>query len=422
MAQLTNDCFAFGDKPLSIDDALAFIRDRVPAVAGIETLPLGACDGRVLAQDVVGRSPLPAFFNSAVDGYAVRHADLHPSETTGLPVAGRLQAGAAIIPPLPARAAIRIFTGAPMPEGADTVFMQEDVQTDGDRVILPSGLKRGANCRPAGEEIHAGASALSAGTRLLPQHLALAAGVGFHRLDLRKPLRVAIFSTGDELAEPGATLAGSQVYDTNRIMLAALLRRAGCAVSDLGVLRDEPDSLRQALKAAAADHDLILTSGGVSTGEADYVKTAVEAEGRLDHWRFAIKPGRPLAMGVIGTDSERRVAFAGLPGNPVAVFVTFTQVVRAVIAALGGETWHPPQFLPVKAGFRHTKKTGRIEFLRVSLKDGPDGPVATRYTVEGAGIISSLTGTDGLVRLPLDCTAVAEGDAVPFLPFSAVLG
>jgi molybdopterin molybdotransferase len=300
--------------------------------------------------------------------------------------------------------------------------MQEDVRVEGDHVILPPGLKRGANCRPAGEEIHAGTRAIAAGTRLLPQHLALAAGVGFSGLEVRKPVRVAIFSTGDELLEPGAALTGAQVYDTNRIMLAALLKRAGCAVSDLGVLRDEPDSLRQALKAAATGHDLILTSGGVSTGEADYVKTVVEAEGRLDHWRFAIKPGRPLAMGVIGTESERRVAFAGLPGNPVAVFVTFTQVVRAVIAALGGEAWQPPQFLPVRAGFSYGKKAGRIEFLRVSLKNGPDGPMATRYPVEGAGIISSLTGTHGLVRLPLDLTGVAEGDRIEFLPFSAILG
>ncbi len=422
MAQLTNDCFALGDKPLSIDDALAFIHERVPAVAGTEILPLGECDSRILATDIIAKSPLPAFFNSAVDGFAVCHADLNITSDTRLHVAGRLLAGAAAIPSLAAQTTIRIFTGAPMPAGADTVFMQEDVQVDGDHVTLPPGLKRGANCRPAGEEIDAGKLAISAGTRLMPQHLALAAGVGFNRLEVRKPVRVAIFSTGDELVEPGAAVTGAQVYDTNRIMLAALLKRAGCAVSDLGVLRDEPESLRQALVAAASSHDLILTSGGVSTGEADYVKTVVEAEGRLDHWRFAIKPGRPLAMGVIGAGQGRGVAFAGLPGNPVAVFVTFTQIVRAVIAALGGETWQPPHFLPVRAGFRYGKKPGRIEFLRVSLVDGPDGPVALRYPIEGAGIISSLTGTDGLVRLPLDMTGVAEGDRVEFLPFSAVLG
>ncbi len=416
MAQLTNDCFAFGDQPLSIDEALDFIRERVPAVAGTEKRPLANCDGRVLATAVTALSPLPAFFNAAVDGYAVRLADLDPARASRLPVAGRIQAGANLIPPLPQGQAMRIFTGAPMPEGADTVFMQEDVQSDDDGVLLPPGLKAGANCRPAGEETAVGRVVIEAGTRLLPQHLALAAGTGHAVLSVRNPVRVAIFSTGDELTEPGSALLGAAVYDTNRIMLAALLGRIGCTVSDLGILRDEPASLRKALRHAAQTHDLILTSGGVSTGEADFVKTAVEAEGRLDHWRFAIKPGRPLAMGVIDN-----AAFAGLPGNPVAVFVTFTQIVRAVIAALGGERYTPPPFLPVRAGFTHRKKTGRIEFLRVSLSETSEGVTAMRYPVEGAGIISSLTATDGLLRLPLDMTDVAEGDCVAFQPFSDML-
>jgi molybdopterin molybdotransferase len=417
MAQLSNDCFAFGDKPLTIDAALAFIRGRVPVVAGIEHLPLSACDGCVLADSVYAKSPLPAFFNAAVDGYAVRHADLGVDGETRLPLTGRLQAGAKNTQPLSPQTAMRIFTGALMPDGADTVFMQEDVTLVGDQVLLPAGLKAGANCRPVGEEMQAGTLAIEAGTRLLPQHLALAAGIGNGTLSVRKALRVALFSTGDELVEPGAMRAGAAVFDTNRIMLAGLLKRIGCTVSDLGILRDDPDRLRVALKEAAASHDLILTSGGVSTGEADYVKTAVEAEGRLDHWRFAIKPGRPLAMGVIGT-----AAFAGLPGNPVAVFVTFTQVVRAVIAALVGENHQQPRFLPVRSGFRYKKKAGRIEFLRVSLVEGPNGAVANRYPIEGAGIISSLTATDGMVRLPLDLTSVGENDALEFLPFSAMLG
>jgi molybdopterin molybdotransferase len=417
MAQLTDDCFAFGETALTIDEALAFIRERVPAVAGLETLPVGDCDGRVNGEDLLAKVGLPAFANSAVDGYAVRHADLSPAGDTRLPVTGRLQAGAAAIAPLAAQAAIRIFTGAPLPVGADTVFMQEDARVDGDAVVLPQGLKRGANARPAGEEFEPGTPLLDAGVRLLPQHLALAAGAGFGRLTIRQRIRAAVFSTGDELVEPGEVLAGAKVHDTNRVMLAALLRRSGCVVSDLGILRDEPESLRRALKAAAADHDIIVTSGGVSTGEADYVKDAVGTEGRLHHWRFAIKPGRPLAMGVIDG-----CAFAGLPGNPVAVFVTFTQIVRALIAALAGERWSPPRFLPVKAGFKRRKKAGRIEFVRVTLANGPDGPVAAPYPIEGAGIISSLTTTDGLVRLPLDVVEVAQGDTLDYLPFAAMLG
>jgi molybdopterin molybdotransferase len=417
MAQLSNDCFAFGDKPLTIEEALTVVRERVPAVAEIETLPLHDCDGRVLAENVLSRSALPAFFNAAVDGYAVCLDDLKAETQTRLPVMGRLQAGATAIPALQRGTAMRIFTGAPMPEGADTTFMQEDAVVEAEYVILPPGLKRGANCRPAGEELIAGQPVLMAGTRLLPQHLALAAGSGLHKLAVRKPIRTAVFSTGDELVEPGSARSGAQVYDTNRIMLVALLKRAGCVVSDLGILEDEPVAIQSALREAAASHDLIMTSGGVSTGEADFVKLAVEAEGRLDHWRFAIKPGRPLAMGVIGN-----AAFAGLPGNPVAVFVTFTQIVRAVIAALRGEVYRKPQFLPVRAGFAHAKKTGRIEFLRVSLEERQNGLVAIKHPIEGAGIISSLCATDGLVRLPLDMTDFSEGTQLDYLPFSAMLG
>ena len=416
MAQLSNDCFAFGDKPLTIDEALASIRERVPVVAGVETLPLGECDGRVLAADLRAVSALPAFDNSAVDGYAVRHADLNADDDAVLPLAGRLQAGASGAP-LPAGAAMRIFTGAPMPPGADTVFMQEDAAVTDGGVLLPPGLKRGANARPAGEDVGVGALALADGTRLSPAQLALAAGIGHGALSVRRPIRAAVFSTGDELVEPGAERSGPAVYDTNRLMLSALLRRAGCAVSDLGILRDDPSALRPALAAAAAEHDFIVTSGGVSTGEADYVKSAVEAEGRLDHWRFAIKPGRPLALGVVGG-----AAFVGLPGNPVAVFVTFTQVVRAVIAALAGERYAPPRFLPVRSGFAYRKKEGRIEFLRVSLAREPQGVVAERYPVEGAGIISSLAAAHGLARLPLESRGVVAGEALDFLPFSAMLG
>jgi len=418
LAQLGDDCFAFGDKPLTIDEALAFINEQVLRVAtGRETLPLAACDGRIIDEMLLARSALPPFSNSAVDGYAVRHADLALHGETRLRVLGRLQAGAAAIPALAERSAMRIFTGAPLPEGSDTVFMQEDVRLDDGVAVLPAGLKRGANARERMEELDIGEPLFAAGQRLLPQHLALAAGAGFAELPVRKRLRAALFSTGDELVEPGAPLRGSRVYDSNRVMLRALLERAGCAVTDLGILCDDLESVRRALMGAAASHDLIVTSGGVSTGEADHVKSAVQADGRLDHWRFAIKPGRPLAIGVVGG-----CAFVGLPGNPVAAFVTFTQVVRAVIAALAGESWRPPPFLPVRSGFGRAKKAGRIEFIRVSLNAGPQGLCAEPYPIEGAGIISSLAFTDGLVRLPMGCAGVSIGDMVDYAPFAAMMG
>ncbi len=413
MAQLSNDCFVIGDRALTIDEALASIAARVAPVAGVDLLPLADCDGRVLAEDILARTPLPAFFNSAVDGYAVRHADLQSGAETRLPVSGRLQAGAAPGPLAPG-SAIRIFTGAPMPAGADTVYMQEDAVAEDGAVRLPPGLKRGANARPAGEDIAAGALALRSGASLSPALLALAAGVGHAALPVRRQVRAAIFSTGDELVEPGAPLAGAAVYDTNRVMIAALLRRAGCHVSDLGILRDDPGPLRAALKAAAADHDIILTSGGVSTGEADYVKAAVEAEGRLDHWRFAIKPGRPLALGVIGGRGLRRAA-----GQPCRGLRDFHAGRRAVvIAALAGETYAPPRFLPVTTGFDYKKKPGRIEFLRVSLSDEPEGPLASRYPVEGARhyLVTRSGGRDRPPAARID--GRQAGDRLEFLPFA----
>jgi molybdopterin molybdotransferase len=417
MAQLSNDCFAFGDKPVTISEALAEFTRRAPAVTAIKTLPLAECDGRVLAANVLALKPLPAFANSAVDGYAVRHADLSADGDTRLPISGRLLAGAADIPTLAAGRAIRIFTGAPMPAGADTVFMQEDATIEHGDVVLPPGLKRGANARPMGEEIAAGALAIRAGTRLHPQHVALAAGVGHAALAVRARLRVGVLSTGDELVESGAQRGAASVIDTNRLMLLALLARAGCAASDLGIVRDDPALIAVRLREAAAHCDLILTSGGVSTGEADFIKDVVAADGRLDHWHFAIKPGRPLSIGVVGG-----AAFAGLPGNPVAVFITYAMLVRPLIAALSGEAYAHPKAFPVRLGFDSRKKAGREEFVRVRLQAEGNGWRAERYATEGAGILSSLTETDGMLRLPLEATELKAGETAPFIPFASLIG
>lgn len=408
MAQLTDDCFAFGGPLLSVEAAASLIAERVPVLAGTETVPLAEADGRIAAADVVAGRDLPPFDNSAVDGYAVRFADLARNAETVLPVRGRLPAGAAPEAAVPTGAAVRIFTGAPMPPGADTVFMQEDVRRDGEAVALPAGLKAGANRRLSGEDVARGSVVIPAGRRLTPPDLALAAATGHASLAVRRRLRVAVFSTGDELAEPGAPLAPGAIHDSNRILLVALLRRLGAEVSDLGILRDDPAALPGRLKAAAAGHDLIVTSGGVSTGEEDHVKAAVEAVGRLVFWRLAIKPGRPVAMGLIGD-----TAFVGLPGNPVAVYVTLLFVVRPLLARLGGAILDAPPSEPVRAAFRYAKKAGRREYVRVSLRRGPDGTVeAVKFPRDGAGLLSSLTGSDGLAELPEAVTGVAEGDVV----------
>lgn len=415
MAQLSEDCFAFGSALMPLAQAAAELRARVRPVAAVEAVPLAEADGRVLAADLIAPISLPPFANSAVDGFAVRHADLCDGAETVLAVVARVAAGQ-VAPRLPPLSAIRIFTGAPLPAGADTVFMQEDARPDGATVVLPPGQQRFANCREAGEDVAIGQLALPAGQLMQPQHVALAAALGQTTLAVRRRLRVGVFSTGDELALPGAALAGPAIFDSNRPMLLAMLARAGTAATDLGILPDEVGPLAAALAEAAGHHDLLLTSGGVSTGDEDHVKTALAAVGRLDHWRVAIKPGRPVAMGTV-----RGAAFVGLPGNPVAVFVTFAHIVRPLLAALAGATWREPRPMPVHSGFAYRKKRGRREFVRVSLEPAATGWVARKWPQDGAGVISSLTGTDGLLALEEERTALAPGDPVGFLAYQ-VLG
>src|ERR1700754_4834805 len=337
MAQLSDDCFAFGGPMMSVDEAVGLIAARVDKVDEIETVALADADGRILAHDVTAPLPLAPFTNSAVDGYPAASRDLPKSEAEAFPVLGRVQAGASPDAAVRARHAVRIFTGAPMPAGADTVFMQEDVRLEGGNVVLPGGLKPGANVRPAGEDIPLGHAALKAGQRLRPQDVALIAAFGLTRIDVRRRVRVAVFSTGNELVSPGEARAAPQLFDSNRFMLMAMLRRLSCEVGDLGIFSDEQTSLANALQRAAGEHDLLLTTGGVSTGEEDHVKAAVESAGKLVLWRMAIKPGRPVAMGVIGG-----TPFIGLPGNPVASFVTFAHVVRPTILALAGAILRQP--------------------------------------------------------------------------------
>lgn len=417
MAQLSDDCFAFGGKLLPVEDAARLMAEHVPPIEGTETVGLQDAFGRVLANDLTSAVALPPFDNSAVDGYAVRHADLKGEGETALKIVGRLQAGGTPPPPLKAGEALRIFTGAAMPEGADTVFMQEDVSADGDVLVVPPGLKLGANRRLAGEDLREGAVAIPAGRRLRAQDLALAAAVGASRLDVRRRVRVAVFSTGNEIIEPGQPLGGSSLYDANRFLLLALLREAGADAHDFGIVRDDKAALAAAIGKAAETHDLILTTGGVSTGEADHVKTAVEEAGKLVLWRLAIKPGRPVAMGVV-----RGAAFVGLPGNPVAAFVTFVYVVRPLLALLVGATLAPPLAIPVRAAFKYKKKKDRREYVRVGLHRREDGSLeAVKHPQDGAGVITSLTETDGLAELLEDRLEVEPGSTVGFLSYASLV-
>ena len=424
MAQLTDDCFAFNGPLLPVAEAEQLIGARVTPVSGEELVPLRAALGRVLSTSLIAPVNLPPFDNSAVDGFAVCAEDIDGARERRLAIVDRIAAGQVATRAVKSGEAVRIFTGAPMPPGADTVFMQEDCRIDGTHVVVPPGLSRGANRRLAGEDIRAGAVALPAGRRLSAQDVALGAALGLTTIEVRRRVRVALFSTGNEIAEPGSPLSDAALYDSNRYLLAAAVARFGAEVTDLGILRDEPKALARAIAAAAVDHDLVLTSGGVSTGEADYVRSAVESIGRIVFWRVAIKPGRPVAMGVIpGGETGEAAAFVGLPGNPVAVFVTFIRVVRPLLLRLAGALPEPLVAMPARAVFAYKKRKGRREYVRVTLRKGADGMIdAVKFPQDGAGVLTSLTQTDGLAELGEEVTNIEPGAIVGFLPYASLLG
>ncbi len=417
MAQLSDDCFAFNGPLLSIEEAARLMAEQVPSVSETESVKLSKAYGRIVAEDVKAPIALPSFENSAVDGYAVRHYDIGASSDTKFKIVERVFAGERAARALASGEAARIFTGAPMPAGADTVYMQEDCRIEQGAVIVPAGLKLGANRRLTGEDLKAGAIAIPKGRRLRPQDVALVAAVGIGEIRVKRRVRVALFSTGNEIVEPGKPLGPATLHDANRYLLLGLLQRLGAEVSDLGILSDDTAKLVTAIDAAAKNHDLVLTTGGVSTGEADHVKAAVEKLGHLVFWRISIKPGRPVAMGVI-----KGTAFAGLPGNPVAVFVTFAHVVRPLLLRLAGANPEPLTALPVRAAFHYKKKKARREYVRVALRRAPDGALeANKHPQEGAGVITSLTETDGFVELPEEMTTVEPGSTVGFLSYQLLI-
>jgi molybdopterin molybdotransferase len=412
---LLDDCFAHDPKRLPAAEALAMLRARIHPVVETETVPLAAAVGRIAAMTLRSERLVPAFDNAAVDGFACRHADLAPDRPTVLALAeGRAAAGHPYAGALLSGQALRVLTGAPMPAGADTALMQEDVARDGAAIRVPPGVRRGANCRLAGEDLTPGQVVVAAGRRLRPQDVGSAATIGRAALEVYRPLKVALLSSGDELAEPGAPLADGGTYDSNRVMLASLLAGLGCAVTDLGIVRDEAGAVEAALAAAAASHDAILASGGASRGDEDHMARAVTRLGRLHFWQIAVKPGRPLAFGQIG-----QAVFMGLPGNPVAAVICFLRFARPMLVALGGGNWPEPRAFQVPAAFSLRKKPGRREYLRGALRHDAAGRLTVaRFPRDGSGILTSLVEADGLIELAEELTSVGEGEPVAFVPFS----
>ncbi len=410
------------DRLLTLAEAIAAALDSIQPIREVEIAPLLDACGRVLAAAVPARLDVPPHDNSAMDGFALYLADLHPDEPTRLPVVGQALAGHPYRGAIPRGAAARITTGAMTPDGPDAVIMQEQCRIAPDESWIEiepkvaARLKLGENIRRRGEDVQAGSVLLPHDLRLRPQDVALAAGQGIAALEVLRRPRVAVASTGDELCEPGVELPPGAIYETNRYVLIGLLRRLGCAVTDLGILRDDRDVVLPALRTAAASHDVLLTSGGVSVGTADLVRDAIAELGRIEFWRLAVKPGKPVTFGRI-----QECLVLGLPGNPVSVMVSFLLFARPLLLKLMGTEPAEPLRLRVAADFAFRRKPGRREWLRARLRLDPErGPLASIYHTHSSGALSSLSWADGLVELPEDRAGVAPGETVDYLPFSGL--
>lgn len=404
-----------------LDDAVdALLQATQPVQQAIAVSTMDAL-GRVLAQDVIAEMSVPAFANSAMDGYALALDDWSMSAADGLPISQRVPAGHAP-QPLEKRTCVRIFTGAPLPKGADTVVMQENCVVKEDRVHIQGEVHRGQMVRQAGEDIALGQVVLKAGTRLSAADLGMAASLGVAELLVFRPVKVALFSTGDELKTPGEVaprdLPPGAIFNSNRYFLTALLRQLGCDVTDMGVVPDRLDATQRALASAAADHDVILTSGGVSVGEEDHVKPAVESLGSLSLWSIAIKPGKPFASGVVRRNDGSHAHFLGLPGNPVSSYVTFAVMVRPFLCKLQGRDQCRVHPMSLQANFEWPKADKRREFLRV--KRNASGGLDL-FPNQGSGVLTSLAWADGFVDNPPGKT-IAFGDTVRFIPLAALFG
>ena len=412
------DCYEGDPDLLPPDEAMRRIRAHVRAVDATETVAVIDALGRVAARDVVSPMNVPGHVNSAMDGYACAGDSLPEAGPRWYEVAGAAYAGKPFAGRIGPSQAVRIMTGAVMPEGADTVVMQEHVEVDGDRVRIPPGARPGQHVRLAGEDLAAGAVVVPRGRRLMPAEMGLLASLGIAEVRAFRTLRVAYFSTGDEIRPPGAPFEPGLVYDSNRFTMHGMLGRLGVDILDLGIVPDRRDAVRDAFREASARADIVLSSGGASTGEADYVREVLAELGQVGFWRIAIRPGRPLAFGFLG-DS----VFFGLPGNPVAVMVTFYQFVAPAIRAAAGET--DPRPLPAveaRCTTRLRKKPGRVEYYRAILERDRSGALVVRGTGKtGSGLLHTMSDANCFIVLPEHGATVEPGATVAVQPFFGLM-
>ncbi|MEM9590172.1 MAG: gephyrin-like molybdotransferase Glp [Pseudomonadota bacterium] len=416
-AKLIDDCFVLDKDRLPHDEAVGILKTRVHPVTEMVQVNLADAAGRFLAEPIIAPRPIPGHDNAAVDGYAFAASDYDIQEGSTFRIVGAAAAGHPYEGEPASGDAVRIFTGAVMPAELNTVVMQEDVQIE-DRggepyVLIPPGLKPGANCRLAGEDTKPGETLVAAGARLRPQDVGSAAAAGLGAIQCRAPLKVAVFSTGDEILRPGESFVEGKVYDANAPMLHGLVETIGTEAVDLGVLPDTRSDVIDALSKASKAFDAIVISGGASQGQEDHVVASIDALGKRHLWQIAIKPGRPMSFGQIGD-----CVVLGLPGNPVAVFVCFLLYVRPVLTVLAGGSWPEPTRFPVVANFTQKKKVGRREFWRARLMQDNGKLVVTKFARDGSGLISSLREADGLIEVAEDVAAVVAGELVDFIPYT----
>ncbi len=413
-----DDCFLNDKERLPHEEAIAILKDRLKPVAMNELSPLENSSGKVLAADIAATRNIPSTDNSAVDGYAYRASDFAAAGGF-FPVTNRIAAGDLNPSALASSGAVRIFTGAVMPQGADTVAMQEDCQIEirdsKEFVAIPSGLKPGANRRRAAEDLAIGNLIASRGEILTPQTISAIASSGIAQISIYCPLRIAVLSSGNELREPGENAKDGQVFDSNRHLLKALLGTLPVKVTDLGIQPDDVEAVATSIAGAAVNHDIIISTGGASRGEEDHIIAALDRLGKRHLWQLAVKPGRPMSFGQIGD-----TVFFGLPGNPVACFVCFLLYVRPAILRLGGADWNEPRRFLVPANFDYPKKKpDRREFWRGMYRSRKDGTYGLdKFDRDGSGLISGLRQADGLVEIPEDVTSVRSGDLLNFIPWS----
>lgn len=407
----------FDPHSLLADDALQRIKSQISPLTGFEKVSLREGLGRILYSDIHSKIDVPGHTNSAMDGYAIRGADLPAHGAKQMEVLGTAWAGRPYEGAVPPDKAIRIMTGAPVPKGADTVVIQEHVQHQNDTIVIDARHKKGQNVRHAGEDIGKGQIVLKSGRRLAPADLGLLASLGIGEIKVFRKLRVAFFSTGDELRSIGEPLGPGAVYDSNRYTLLGMLRRLGVEPIDMGVIRDVRDETFEAFDEAANCADLIITSGGVSVGEADFVKECLDELGEITFWKVAMKPGRPLAFGKI-----RDAWFFGLPGNPVSVMVTFYMFVQPAVRRLMGEDERPPLILSARCESKLRKKPGRTEFQRGILGYDENGALTVIKTgAQGSGILTSMSQADCFIILPLQAESIDQGETVDVLPFVTIV-